>query len=144
MQAISSLQEPSGLGTFLDRLTTTAGAYDVLDHWQQVEFHHDLVLRVRQPDGLPSAVVVIATNCNAGIKEVLWFDSPPERWALWRWRCPDNADFAGDLPPMAMSWRKEHWFNPCELLTDDARSELKPGCRQRAPGGGWEPAEREG
>jgi hypothetical protein len=102
--------------------------------------------RLQAPSGLgpfldaPAQFVVIATNCNAGIKEVLWLDQAPGRWALWKWRCPDNPEFGGDLPPPALMWRKEHWFDPCALLTDDARSELRPGCRRRARGGGWEPA----
>lgn len=139
MSALTSLQTPSGLGPFLDALSREFGPYDVLDHWQQGEFHHDLVVRVRNSVGLPTSVVVVATNCNAGIKEVLWFEEPPARWALWNWRCPDNPEFEGDLPPPKMSWRKEHWFNPCDLLGDEARSELKPSCRRKARGGGWEP-----
>ena len=136
---LEALQQPSGLGPFLDVLTRDYGPFDVLEHWQQGEFHHDLVVRIQNASGLPAPIAVIATNCNAGIKEVLWFQVPPSRWALWKWRCPDNTEFEGALPPIAMSWRKEHWFDPCELLTDDARSELKPGCRQRVRGGGWEP-----
>jgi hypothetical protein len=136
--ALTLLQESSGLGPFLDTLTREIGAYEVLDHWQQGEFHHDLVVRLRDANGLPASVVVVATNCNAGIKEVLWFDRPPERWALWSWRCPNNPEFGGIQPPPVFSWRKEHWFDPGELLRDDARSELKPACRKRARGGGWE------
>ena len=139
MPHLSSLQEPSGLGPFLDVLTREFGPYDVLDHWQQGEFHHDLVIQMKDTNGLPAPIAVIATNCNAGIKEVLWFTEAPQRWALWRWRCPDSPEFEGELPLLAMSWRKEHWFDPCELLLDSARSELKPGCRRRAFGGGWEP-----
>jgi hypothetical protein len=133
------LQEPSGLGAFLEALARCSGPYAVVAHWQQGEFHHDLVLRVADAAALPAPVVVVATNCNAGIKEVLWFDAPPARWALWRWRCPENPEFEGALPPLVHSWRKEHWFEPCELLRDDARSELLPGCRRRARGGGFEP-----
>lgn len=70
---------------------------------------------------------------------MLWFHEPPARGALWKWRCPDNPEFDGTLPPLVHRWQKEHWFDPCALLGDDARSELKPGCRKRAPGGGWEP-----
>jgi hypothetical protein len=33
-----------------------------------------------------------------------------------------------------------HWFDPCELLGWDARSELKAEHRRRQPGGGWEMA----
>lgn len=139
--SLQSLQAPSGLGPFLEALGRDFGPYDVVDHWQQGEFHHDLVLKLRAPGELPAPVVVVATNCNAGIKEVLWFDAPPDRWALWGWRCPGNPEFGGQLPELKASWRKEHWFDPCELLSDDARSELQPGCRRRARGGGWEPVE---
>jgi hypothetical protein len=139
MVNLAALQEPSGLGPFLDALQRECGPYEVLAHWQQGEFHHDLVLGLKAATGLPGPCVVVATNCNGGVKEVLWFESPPARWALWKWRCPDNAFFEGELPPLAHSWKKEHWFNPCELLTADARSELRPECRRQAPGGGWEP-----
>jgi hypothetical protein len=30
-----------------------------------------------------------------------------------------------------------HWFDPCELLSHDARSELRPEFRRRQEGGGW-------
>lgn len=122
------------LGAVLDALRHRHGGYDVLDHWQQGEFHHDIIVRV--PDG---AVLVIATNCNGGVKELLTFAAPPERWALWHWRCPANPEFHGALPPLLEQLRTPHWFDPCELLRDDARSELKPACRKRARGGGWEP-----
>ena len=31
-----------------------------------------------------------------------------------------------------------HWFDPCALLTNDARSEYRPEFRERQPGGGWQ------
>ena len=31
-----------------------------------------------------------------------------------------------------------HWFDPCELLRDDARSEYRAEFRQRQSGGGWQ------
>ncbi len=33
--------------------------------------------------------------------------------------------------------RTPHWFDPCELLTPDTRSELRPEFRRRQRGGGW-------
>jgi len=30
-----------------------------------------------------------------------------------------------------------HWFDPCALLTEDARSEYRPEFRERQEGGGW-------
>ena len=139
MDPIATLQEPSGLGPFLDVLHHSHGAYDVLEHWQQGEFHHDLVLRVRDARKLPAEVVVLATNCNAGIKEVLWFDQAPSRGALWRWRCPDNPEFSGVMPTLVLRWQTSHWFHPSALLEHDTRSELRPSCRTRAVGGGWSP-----
>ena len=32
----------------------------------------------------------------------------------------------------------EHWFDPCDLLRGDARSELREEYRRRQKGGGWE------
>lgn len=119
-----------GLGELLAKLPN----HELLDHWQQGEFHHDLLLRVG-PEFL-----VIATNCNGGVKELLLFAEKPERWALWNWRCPENPEFAGELSAPLMQHRSPHWFDPCALLVEDARSELRPECRRRARGGGWEPA----
>ena len=34
--------------------------------------------------------------------------------------------------------RSHHYFDPCELLVPDARSELRPEHRRRQRGGGWE------
>jgi hypothetical protein len=128
------------LGGALDAIRQRCGAYDLLAHWQQGEFHHDVVLRIASHAraGLPGAVLVIAINCNGGVKELLCFDEVPDRWALWHWRCPSNPEFGGDLPPLLSRLQTEHWFDPCELLADDARSELRPACRRRARGGGWE------
>ena len=132
------------LGALLDDVVRRYGGYDLVAHWAQGEFHHDVVLRL--PDGaageLPGLVLVVATNCNGGIKEVLCFADVPERRALWHHRCPASREFAGDLGPVLARAVTEHWFDPCELLGDDARSELRPEHRQRQEGGGWEPASR--
>lgn len=121
------------LGALLEHLRVTRGGYTLADHWKQGEFHHDVVVI------LPTAeIVVVATNCNGGVKEVLLFDRMPQRYALWHWRCPDIADFSGELPPIRQRAITEHWFNPCELLAEDARSELLPEFRKRQLGGGWE------
>lgn len=128
-----------GLGSLLADLRQSFGGYRILDHWQQGEFHHDLVLRVEERAALPGEILVVATNCNGGVKEVLCFDRAPERGALWHERCPENPEFAGELPPVLASARTVHWFDPCELLADDARSEYRPEFRERQPGGGWQP-----
>lgn len=126
------------LGGVLEVLRARFGGYAIEAHWQQGEFHHDVVLRIPAPnDASRPAVVVVATNCNGGVKEILAFDEVPERLALWHARCPGNPEFVGALPPLRASLRTPHWFDPCELLADDARSELRPEFRERQPGGGW-------
>ncbi len=118
------------LGVLLEKLAREGG-YELVDHWKQGEFHHDVVLRT------PDAVLVVATNCNGGIKEVLAFDEVPDRWALWHHRCPNNPEFSGTLAPIRARATTDHWFDPCALLTDDARSELRAEHRQRMRGGGY-------
>lgn len=116
---------------------------DLLHHWQQGEFHHDYVFQVRSTSlELGSDILVVSTNCNAGIKELLLLSAVPERWALWRWRCPENADFEGQLPPILRHITTVHWFEPCKLLAADARSELRPEARRRQRGGGWIPVDQ--
>jgi hypothetical protein len=134
---IEALAQNLGLGALLESLRSDFGGYDVLAHWQQGEFHHDLVIRMVGPTKLPGPVLVVATNCNGGVKEVLCFSTLPEHNALWHHRCPDNPDFHGELAPVLASARTVHWFDPCELLTPEARSEYLPEHRERQRGGGW-------
>jgi hypothetical protein len=128
------------LGSLLEEVTARFGGYELVAHWTQGEFHHDIVLRL--PDearrALPGPVLVVATNCNGGIKEVLCLPAVPDRLALWHHRCPQVREFEGDLGPVLARATTEHWFDPCELLSIDARSELRPEYRRRQPGGGWE------
>lgn len=136
---IETLAESLLLGSLLPKLVPFD--FEHVAHWQQGEFHHDHVFRLRQPpSSLPGPILVVSTNCNAGIKEVLCFDRVPDRWALWHERCPDNPEFEGALPPVLACARTTHWFDPCELLVPDARSELRPEARRRMRGGGWEMA----
>jgi hypothetical protein len=134
---IHDLAEFLGLGSLLEELRRSYGGYEIVAHWAQGEFHHDLVLRVNSPE-LPGPYVVVATNCNGGVKEILVFADRPDRSALWRSRSPDNADFHGDMPAPLASVRTIHWFDPRELLTPDARSEYKDEHRERQLGGGWQ------
>jgi hypothetical protein len=129
------------LGGLLGEVVRRFGAYEIVDHFTQGEFHHDVVVRLpeRAEEELPGRVLVVATNCNGGVKEVLCFAEVPDRWALWHQRCPDVADFTGELTPILARAVTEHWFDPCELLRADARSELRPEHRRRQRGGGWEP-----
>jgi hypothetical protein len=124
----------------LDDLVARFGSYELVAHWTQGEFHHDLVVRLPAVAAavLPGRVLVVATNCNGGIKEVLAFAEVPDRSALWHHRCPDLAGFGGALPPVLWRAVTEHWFDPCELLAADARSELRPEFRCRQEGGGWQ------
>jgi hypothetical protein len=136
---IEALAQHLGLGALLESLRSNLGGYDIVDHWQRGEFHHDLVVRVEANGKLPGSVLVVATNCNGGVKEVLCFSEVPEHDALWHYRCPESPEFAGEVPPVLAAAQTVHWFNPCELLGPDARSEYRPEHRERQPGGGWQP-----
>jgi hypothetical protein len=125
------------LGSLLDAVRTRHGGYVLVDHWQQGEFHHDTVIRVRAPGDLPGPILVVATNCNGGVKEVLAFASVPDRMGLWQLRCPDNPELRGAIPDVLGRSQTVHWFDPCVLLRDDARSEYREEHRARQPGGGW-------
>ena len=134
---VDALAQTLMLGPLLEMLRERHGRYQLLEHWTQGEFHHDLVLKVSGAPELPGSVLVVATNCNGGVKEVLCFDEAPRRGALWRCRCPDNPEFRGELPPLLARATTQHWFDPNELLGAHARSELRPEYRQRQCGGGW-------
>jgi hypothetical protein len=128
---IAALAHHLVLGDLLETLRTEDVGFDILDHWQQGEFHHDLVLQVG------GSVLLVATNCNGGVKEILRLAEIPHRGGLWHSRCPDNPEFEGPAPQILDRVTTAHWFDPCELLVEDARSELKPEHRERQAGGGW-------
>lgn len=135
---VEQLAQQRMLGMLLERVQSDLGGYDLLGHHQQGEFHHDIFVRVPNARPLlPGEYLVISTNCNGGVKEVLCFEEPAEPAALWHHRCPENPEFKGELPQILAAARTEHWFNPCELLASDARSEIKSEYRQRQAGGGW-------
>jgi hypothetical protein len=134
------------LGSLLDEVQRRFGGYDLIAHWTQGEFHHDVVLRLPESASsvLPGRVLVVATNCNGGVKEILAFSDVPDRRALWHHRCPRIPEFGGVLGPILRRAVTEHWFDPCELLAASARSELRPEFRRRQQGGGWEQVPAEG
>ena len=137
---LAPLADTLALGALLNELRSRYGRYELVDHWQQGEFHHDTLLRLpEEATDLPGRFLVVSTNCNGGVKEVLCFAALPERSALWHARCPDNPDFSGELPEVLACAKTLHWFDPCDLLGEDARSELRCEFRQRQRGGGWEP-----
>jgi hypothetical protein len=140
MDSVALLANHLVLGALLDDLARRYGEYEIVSHWTQGEFHHDVVVRLpeRARADLPGRVLVIATNCNGGVKEVIAFADVPGRLALWHHRCPDAPEFHGPLPPILARSVTAHWFDPCELLAADARSELRPEFRRRQEGGGWE------
>ena len=112
--------------------------WEHVDHWQQGEFHHDVVLRIKhRPPQLAGDVLVVSTNCNGGVKEVLCLESVPDRWGLWHYRCPDNPEFEGPQPQVRESARTLHWFHPCDLLKPGTRSEYREEFRRRQRGGGY-------
>ena len=126
------------LASLLAILRQRHGGYQVVAHWTQGEFHHDVVLQVGSPGpDIPGPILVLGTNCNGGIKEVFCFDEVPDRWALWHFRCPENPEFEGQLPELLGATRTKIWYDLCSLLGDDGPSELKPGFRERMRGGGW-------
>jgi hypothetical protein len=134
---ISSLATSLMLGVLLDELRTRYGAFDLVAHFTQGEFHHDVVVRVADAMDLPGPILVVATNCNGGVKEVLCFSEVPDRKALWAMRCPANPEFGNAAAEPVARSQTMHWFDPCELLLPDARSELRPEHRVRQEGGGW-------
>jgi hypothetical protein len=139
MDLVQQLADTLVLGALLDEVRTRFGGYELLSHWKQGEFHHDVVVRIEgAAPALPGQVLVVATNCNGGVKEVLSFATAPDRSALWRWRCPEAPDFTGELPPLLARATTHHWFDPCDLLGPAARSELRAEFRRRQEGGGWE------
>lgn len=85
---------------------------------------------------------MVATNCNGGVKEVIALVGIPERYALWHWRCPQVADFSGEMPAVIARATTSHHFDPYELLKTDARSDILAEHRTRQVGGGWELAKR--
>ena len=135
MTNLQPLAQHLGLGALLAELARSFGRVEHLEHWTQGEFHHDIVLRLA--DGNSPLVLVVSTNCNGGVKELISFAEVPDRSALWHSRCPENPEFSGAIPPVLGSARTVHWFDPCNLLTADARSELLPEHRERQAGGGW-------
>ena len=46
--AIERLAETLDLGSLLGEVARRWGAYDLVAHWTQGEFHHDVVLRLPQ------------------------------------------------------------------------------------------------
>ncbi len=137
-ETIERLAGTKGLGALLDMLRARDTLYEILAHWKQGEFHHDLVLKV-DDETLPGVFLVVSTNCNGGVKAVKSFSTMPSRGGLWARRCPDNTDFEGQLPPLLAEARTEHYFNPCRLLVPSARSEIIATQRKRQHGGGWLP-----
>ncbi|HEV2608207.1 MAG TPA: hypothetical protein VGT79_09505 [Xanthomonadaceae bacterium] len=112
------------------------------DHWQQGEFHDDVVVRLNQrPPEVEGNVLVVSTNCNGGVKEVLCLDAVPDRWGLWHYRCPDNPEFEGPTPHVRGFARTTHWFDPCNLLKPGTRGEYLEEYRKRQRGGGYTQAD---
>ena len=137
---LQALLDALGPHTLFEVIRARFGAFELLAHWKQGEFHHDLILRLPEERRAPlGPILAVSTNCNGGVKEMLSLDAEPGRWALWNSRCPDNPAFDGVLPGTVARARTMHWFEPCLLLEPDARSELRADSRQRQRGGGWIP-----
>jgi hypothetical protein len=134
MSYLHTLGESLVLGDLLGKLVKRFGAFELVTHWTQGEFHHDVVLRLSGERGDAPPILVVSTNCNGGVKELLAFDVLPSRAALWNYRLGDASAASIGLRE---SVRTLHWFDPRELLGENARSELKPEYRARQSGGGW-------
>jgi hypothetical protein len=106
------------LRTLLDALTRRYGGYEIVAHWTRGDMHHDVVVMLPQEAvrDLPGRVLVVATNGNALIKEVLCFAAVPDRDALWHHRCPEVMEFTGELAPILARATTEHWVEPGEVL----------------------------
>jgi hypothetical protein len=70
---IADLARTRELGALLSVVSERYVTYDLLAHWKQGEFHHDVVVQLPELSlrDLPGRVLVVATNCNGGVKEVL-------------------------------------------------------------------------
>lgn len=134
---VQRLADALVLGSLLDEARDRFGGYELLAHWQQGEFHHDILVELATAADLPGRFLLVATNCNGGVKEVMVLGERPDRGGLWKHRCPGNGDLDGPAPHILARATTVHWFDPCELLVPEARSELRPEFRERQPGGGW-------
>ena len=134
MSYLHTLGESLVLGDLLDKLVKRFGAFELVTHWTQGEFHHDVVLRLGEDRDAEPPILIVSTNCNGGVKELLAFDVLPSREALWNYRLGDASAASIGLRESVQTL---HWFDPRELLGENARSELKPEYRRRQSGGGW-------
>lgn len=137
MSLVKRLAQNLALGDLLMDLHRTIGPSRPIAVWKQSCSHSDVVIQLDDRKQLPGSVLVIAIDCNGGVKEVLCFDVVPDRWALWHWRCPTNPEFEGDIPPLLAYEKTQHWFDPNEIVDDNSYCELKPEFRQRQRGGGF-------
>ncbi len=106
------------IGALLSVMTRRFGGYEIVAHWTHGDLHHDIVVMLPAPAtaDLPGRVLLVATNAEGGIKEVLCFSDVPDRSALWHHRCPDALEFSGELLPILGRATTQHWFDPSELL----------------------------
>ena len=133
---LQSLADTQSLKGVLDGIKPFG--WEHVDHWSQGEFHHDVVVRIKNvPPELPGPVLVVSTNCNGGVKEVLCLKDVPDRWGLWHHRCPENPEFSGPEPSIVGMARTHHFFDPCNLLKPGTRSEYREEFRKRQRGGGY-------
>jgi hypothetical protein len=60
MMAVQRLADELSSKALLEVLQQDYGGFDLLHHWQQGKFHHDIVLAVKEPRALPGAILVVA------------------------------------------------------------------------------------
>src|SRR3954468_1054428 len=97
------------LSALLEELRVRCGGYEIVAHWTQGEFHHDLILRLPDNAALPGRFLAVATNCNGGVKELLLLGDMPTRGGLWKLRCPENPEFDGATPKVLARSTTLHW-----------------------------------
>lgn len=122
MRGESVLQELADqlvLGDVLNVLDRDHGGFELIAHRPKGEYHQDLVVRVNT-GVFGGEILVIGTNCNGGVKELIALSSVPDHSALWRWRCPTAPQFQGTLDDIRGVARTIHWSDPAQLLEETA------------------------
>ena len=125
------------LQALLEHLQLRHGGFRLLRCWSQGELHHDLVLRLAHPGGLPGSILVVAVHSTGSVKEMICFASPPERNALWQHRCRNLDSRRSLLPPMLARTRHAHWAEHDNLLASRMQAAHRsPHKRGQEPAGG--------
>lgn len=121
---INSLAQELLLGHLLQRLQDEFSDFELIAHWTKGEYHHDIVVRLGDHRDLPGPVLVVSTNCNGGVKEVLCFSDPPSQEELWDLR-DENLE-TDELPVVLAAARTIHWVDPISLIRRPTMVDMRP------------------